>query len=77
MSTLTSGGFVGGGVLAFLAFAAFWAKSGELRARRQRRKTRRMGCERDAAVVIACCDVDFVLNGAKTESIGRRMGAEE
>jgi len=32
-STLTSGGFVGGGVVAFLAFAAFWAKSGELRAR--------------------------------------------
>jgi hypothetical protein len=29
MSTLTSGGFVGGGVLAFLAFAAFWAKSEE------------------------------------------------
>ncbi len=45
----TFGGFVrvGGGVLAFLAFAAFWATSGELRAKRQRRKTRRMVRERD------------------------------
>lgn len=33
--------------------------------------------ERHAALVIACDEVDFVLNGAKTESIGRRMGAEE
>jgi hypothetical protein len=60
MSTLTNGGFVGGGVLAFLAFAAFWAKSGELRARRHRRKTRRMVRERGATVVIACGVVDFV-----------------
>jgi hypothetical protein len=54
MSTLTSGGFVGGGVVAFLAFAAFWAKSGELRARRQRRKMRCMVRERgDRADVAA------------------------
>jgi len=53
MSTLTNGGFVGGGVLAFLAFAAFWAKSGELRARRQRMKTRRMVRERNAGGDVA------------------------
>lgn len=46
MSALTRGGFVGGWVLAFLAFAAFWAKSGELRAKRQRKNARRMRCER-------------------------------
>jgi uncharacterized membrane protein YciS (DUF1049 family) len=53
MSTLTSGGFVGGGVLAFLVFAAFWAKIGELRARRQRRKMRRMVRERNAGEDVA------------------------
>jgi hypothetical protein len=33
--------------------------------------------EREAAPDVACGDLDFVINGAKTESIGRRMGAEE
>ena len=60
MSTLTSGGFVGGGVDGFLAFAAFWAKSGEVRVKRQRKKARRMEREREITVVIACSDVDFV-----------------
>jgi uncharacterized membrane protein YciS (DUF1049 family) len=60
ISTLTNGGFVGGGVDGFLAFAAFWAKSGELRTRRLRRKARRMVREREITVVIACSDVDLV-----------------
>jgi hypothetical protein len=59
MSTLTNGGLVGGGVLAFLAFAAFWAKSGELRARRQRRKARRMVREREAGDDVAAGEMSI------------------